>query len=226
MTHANDTPQKCEAFDDDLTAIALGILTGRRRSEVLSHVEGCDRCSTQLEQLAIVADTVLLLAPEAETPLGFETRLAERLQLQPPPQRWTSLRATGSLVAAAVVILALGIGVEALVHNSQSRSNTPSTSINLASANLTSNGHVLGEFLVSAGHPSWMFMTVDSGSWSGPVTCEVVLKNGKVETVGTFDLAGGYGSWGAPLTSRAAQVREGRLVTTSGTVFARAVFKT
>ena len=61
-------------YTDDLAELALGVLTGRERSRALSHVESCPRCSEELELLSRAADALVAVAPEAEPPLGFETR--------------------------------------------------------------------------------------------------------------------------------------------------------
>ena len=69
----------CEEYGNELAELALGVLTGRERARVLSHVESCPRCAEELEILSRAADSVLQAAPEMEPPLGFEVRLFERM---------------------------------------------------------------------------------------------------------------------------------------------------
>lgn len=221
-SHVHD-PKVCETFRIDLAETALGVASGRRRSEVLRHVETCPTCSVELEELVMVADTLLQLAGESEPPVGFELRLAQRLQADASQRSPRRLRRASVLLAAAAVTVALGFGIGALA-TSRGTVGPGQAMANITSASLSSRGHVVGEFLVSAGKPAWMFMTVDSGSWSGVVTCQVILKGGKVETVGKFTMSGGYGAWGAPLTATAGRVRGARLVGADGTVFASAQF--
>jgi hypothetical protein len=76
--------------------------------------------------------------------------------------------------------------------------------------------------MITDSNPMWMFMTINEGAWSGRVRCEVTLADGRVETVGAFTLSGGYGAWGARLTSPAGQVRSARLVASDGKVLATA----
>ena len=225
MSDNVDERAECDAMRDDLATIALGIESGRRRAEVLAHVERCSSCSDELERLSIVADAVLDLAPEIEPPLGFEMRLARRLQTGAPSRAPVRRRRAGAFALAAAVLVVLGLGVGVLVSSPTSTNPGPASS-RLAEANLSSSGHVVGKVILSAGEPSWMLMTIDSGSWSGPVTCEVVLAGGKVETIGRFNLAGGYGAWGAPLSSPAREVRGARLVAPDGTVLASASLRT
>ncbi|HEV3188110.1 MAG TPA: zf-HC2 domain-containing protein [Acidimicrobiales bacterium] len=223
MSDHIEGPTSCEEFQEDLTAIALGTLSGRRRSEVLRHVENCPQCAAELEQLSMVADAVLQLAPEEDPPVGFELRLARRLQADAAPRQTNRFRRVSYLAAAALIVV-IGFGVGALVESGNTNT-TGSSTANLASATLRSHGQNVGEVFVSGGKPSWMFMTIDSRSWSGLVTCELILANGKVETIGQFGLSSGYGSWGAPLTSPAGEVRSARLTTASGVVLASANFR-
>jgi hypothetical protein len=215
-------PRQCEALQDELAELALGLLSGRSRAELLDHVGSCPRCSAELERLSIVADTLLQLAPKSEPPLGFELRLAQRLQASASTHRPNRSRRLSALCAAAVVMVGLGFGLGALGTHRSGDSQANPAAANLTAANLTSHGQVLGEVMISTGRPAWMFMTVDADAWSGKVTCEVTLADGKVEVTGVFDLSGGYGAWGAPLTSPAGQVRSARLITAEGTVLASA----
>ncbi len=71
----------CEEYGDELAELALGVLTGRDRARVLSHVDSCPRCAEELEILSRTADSVVQAAPDMEPPLGFEVRLFERMGL-------------------------------------------------------------------------------------------------------------------------------------------------
>jgi hypothetical protein len=217
-----DDRQSCEHFGDDLAELALGILSGRDRVAVLEHVESCERCSAELERLSLVADGLLGLAPEVEPPVGFELRLAERLQSPASPRRTLPRRRAGILAIAAVVLAVLGFGLGAVVGPPGMNVRSPSAEANLTSASLSAHGHVLGEVMVSSGTPAWMFMTVDAGAWSNKVICEVTLAGGKVVTIGVFKLSNGYGAWGAPLPAAAHDVRSARLVSPDGSVLASA----
>jgi len=80
VSHVPERSKECEALSDDLIEFALGTLSGRSRSLVLDHLETCAHCNAESESLADVADTMLWLAPDAEPPLGFETRVIERFR--------------------------------------------------------------------------------------------------------------------------------------------------
>jgi Putative zinc-finger len=221
MTDAFDS-QICDAFQDDLAELALGILSGRDRVAVLEHVETCERCSAELERLSLVADALLGLAPEIEPPIGFELRLAERLQSPAAPRRARRHRHASMLAVAALVLALLGFGLGSFIGPPGMNVRSPSAEANLTSAKLSSHGHVMGEVMVSSGTPAWMFMTVDAGAWSSKVTCQVTLAGGKVVTVGVFKLSNGYGAWAAPLPAAAREVRSARLISPDGSVLASA----
>lgn len=221
MSGYGDGPSQCEAVQDELAELSLGTLTGRMRSEVLAHVECCAPCRAELEQLSVVSDALLQLAPRVQPPVGFELRLKERLQA-PASRRPGRARRLGALCAAAVVMVVLGFGLGALVTPGGGVSRGRAGTANVTTANLTSRGRVLGEVMISAGRPAWVFMTINGRAWPPTVRCEVTLVGGRVETIGSFELSGEYGAWGAPLTSAARQVRSARLIAPDGTILASA----
>jgi hypothetical protein len=210
-------------MNDDLVEFALGTLAGRRRALVLDHLETCAKCNAESESLADAADTLLWLAPEAEPPLGFETRVVVRFRGSDARRRGTLRRRIGVFAVAAALVAVVGAGVGAVV-NSLGGTNHPSATAKPVTSRLTSDGHVLGEVTISSGNPSWMTMDVNTGKVSGLVWCEVTLANGHSETVGKFTISHGYGSWVAPINASGGQVRSARIVNAKGTVLARATF--
>jgi hypothetical protein len=215
--------KECEVIGQDLTEFAIGTLSGRSRSLVLDHLETCAQCRAESESLAAVADTILWLAPEAEPPLGFESRLVERFRDGDGRSAMTRRRRMGVLSVAALLVAVLGFGVGA-VTMTHGNANQPSATARPVTGQLTSNGQTLGQVIISSGSPSWMIMTVNEAKWSGVVWCEVSLANGRIETIGTFTLANGYGSWIAPIKAAESDVRSARLVGANGAVIASATF--
>ena len=103
----------CENYENELAELALGVLTGRDRARVLSHVESCPRCAEELEILSRTADSVVQAAPEMEPPLGFEVRLFERMGLTDvPPRRRRRLRPS-RWVPAVVGVAAAALATSA-----------------------------------------------------------------------------------------------------------------
>jgi hypothetical protein len=221
MSGEVEHPAQCEVIADELTELALGTLSGPRRSEVLDHVGSCQSCRAELDQLSIVVEALQQLAPRMQPPLGFELRVAERLRAEAAPRR-RGYRRVGVLGAVAAVLAVLAFGLGALVAPGAGNGTGQSASTDLVAANFTSHGQVLGDLLVSDGSPAWMLVTIHGGGWQGTVTCDVTLSGGQVETIGTFNLAGEYGVWAAQLPSTAGQVRSAQLIASNGTVLASA----
>jgi len=55
--------------------LALGIADGAERAEALDHLAGCADCRRAVAELTEVTDELLLIAPEHEPPVGFESRV-------------------------------------------------------------------------------------------------------------------------------------------------------
>jgi hypothetical protein len=222
VSGAFEPPIDCESFADDLAELALGTSEGRRRSEVLDHVASCPSCRVELQELSSVAEAVQQLTPSVQPPLGFEMRLAERLQggvvVRPQPSRRFGARVLA--LAAAVVLFAFGVG--ALVATVVKGSDQHAAASGLVSANFTAGGKVVGDVLISNGDPGWMLVSTEGTAWKGPVTCEVTLADGTVKTIGTFTMSGDYGVWATPLDPAAGRVRTARLIDGKGTVLADA----
>jgi hypothetical protein len=70
----------CELLDSVAAELALGSLTGAERSAALAHLDDCQACRQLVEELTAAADALLLIAPEADPPAGFEVRLLDRLK--------------------------------------------------------------------------------------------------------------------------------------------------
>jgi anti-sigma factor RsiW len=65
----------CAELADTRVELALGLLSGTDRAAAVSHLAGCHRCSEEVDDISRVVDQLALLAPQAEPPAGFETRV-------------------------------------------------------------------------------------------------------------------------------------------------------
>ena len=216
----NPRDPHCEKVQDDLAELALGTLTGRERSVVLSHVQGCADCRDEVDRLSAAADAILTLAPELEPQAGFETRLFERMGVA-RPRRWHLARRHGRRIALAggslVGALGLGLGLTLALGG-----NSIPPAVPAIAANLTADHHIRGEVYLTPGKPGWLFMVVDHTNTNGLVTCRIATAHDGTMTVGTFSLVSGSGSWVYALPIPADQVRKAWVVTGDGTVLASA----
>ena len=219
----------CEAYGNELAELALGVLTGRDRARVLSHVESCQRCSDELELLSRVADTVVQAAPEMDPPLGFEVRLFERMGVTDRGHRRRRLRPSRwvpAVVGVAAAALALGLGLSL----TSSSSSPPTVSAQPGSghaehgktAALMAHGQTVGHVTTFGGAKPWISMMLADSAARGRVDCVVVTNDGVTHHVGTFVADDGYGAWVAPLPVDQADVRMAQVVSPSGTVIATA----
>lgn len=105
----------CETVADLVPELALGLLDGAERAAMLGHVEGCSRCQADLAGLTEVGEHLLLLAPAAEPPPGFESRVLA--QLAPSPRTRVRWRPLWVAAAAVLVVLASAGAVLALTRS-------------------------------------------------------------------------------------------------------------
>ena len=121
-------------------------------------------------------------------------------------------------VAAGVVVA--GLGGWGLHAATSSPATSPLSSAALVTASHQTAGQV---YFYDSGSP-WLYMSVNIGSRSGTVICQVEGPDGHVTTVGSFQLTDGYGYWGSPAPATDGPLTGARLVTTTGTVLATATF--
>jgi hypothetical protein len=72
-------PLGCDEVEDLGAEFALGLLDGADRAAVVAHLEGCRACRSRVALLAEAGEQMLLVAPSAEPPPGFEQRVLDRL---------------------------------------------------------------------------------------------------------------------------------------------------
>jgi anti-sigma-K factor RskA len=233
----------CAEFGDVAAELALGVLTGRERADALAHLDHCDACREHVQQLTATGEELLSLLPSSEPPPGFETRVMERLGLTGAGPRQvrdlrekrrhrteterpfgTINRGTRRILAAAAVVVAVvaaalgGWGLHGTAATSASKPGLSSVAL------LSADHENVGEVFVYNGDPRWLYMSVDLDSGTGTVLCQLVSSDGRVTTVGSFRLNGGYGSWGSPAWVGDGTPVGARLIKPDGTVLASATF--
>ena len=123
--------------------------------------------------------------------MGFEAGVFERLGLQDKSRRWrpsftwplTWRPKVAAAIAACALVLVFGIG--ALVghvtgggedYRGSALTGGPHSSI--AAAALLSGDRDVGQVMVYAGNPTWLFMFMDDAKWQGTLRCQVVVDQG------------------------------------------------
>lgn len=215
----------CEELAASDAELALGIADARTRAAALDHLERCAACRRRMRRLTLVPEGLAELVPPAEPPVGFESRVLSRVRAERSPAVGNTRHR--AMIAAAVVALALVAGIAGwLVGTSGGTSRAPSArpaaaSGRVVTADLVGRHGTLGQVVLVGGRDPWLSMTVQSGVSSGAVRCQAVESGGRVLTLGTFPVAGGYGYWASALPA-GTTVRAVRLLAGSGAVLATA----
>jgi hypothetical protein len=165
------------------------------------------------------------LVPGTEPPLGFDRRVLARVgQAGGPRQsRWVGRRArllTGVASVAAAAALIFG-SLGWFAGRTTAHRPPPAT----LTAHFLQGTRDVGEVYASGGNPPWLRMEVHGATGTEKVTCELLSTNGTVMRLGSFDLVGGSGSWGAPDGTGPTGVSGVRLVGSGGQVIATALFR-
>ncbi len=216
----------CAEVVDLAPELGLGVLTGVERADALRHIERCPSCRPVVESMAEAADSLLALAPEIEPPSGFESRVLARLRPLPLKRarrrRWVApVLAAAAVAAALIAAVALGGGHPGFVVRHPAA--IPALGgRDLTATGLRHNGRQVGQAFVYAGHPSWVFMTVEGDGPPHQVTCQVETANGRTHVLGSFTVADGYRSWGATIDLNPDKFREIQLVDKDAHVVASA----
>ncbi len=193
-------PPACGEIEGWGAELALGLLSGPERATGLSHLAGCPSCREQVDELARVADRLLLLAPEAEPPAGFESRVlaavgsaAERVEATAggrPTHRRTPGRRVG-LVAALVVAAALAGGVVGNVLHSPPAPEPTALRTGLA---VSASGRVSCRVVVSGTRPASVLVSLDGYPGADTdVTVEMETVTGESVPLGPLHVTGGHG---------------------------------
>jgi hypothetical protein len=184
---------------------ALGLLAGSERAAVLEHLDGCEECRELMHDLSSVADDLVLLAPSAEPPAGFEQRVLSRLGANRARRRWPLVIAGIAAALLAVVGFALG--------RAGSGPSSPVQEV----AMRASSGRVVGEAYLHGHDPTWVFVAVSG--WTDSSTdyrLRVTFADGTTTEVL------GAGAWGTVLPVHSSQVRELSVVGSDGRMWCSA----
>lgn len=210
------TDPGCNEIGLSLAELALGTLTGQERARVLEHLATCADCRHELQSLAEVGDELLLLAPSAEPPVGFESRVLEGLPSAParrsPSRRW--------ILAAAALVFAGAVGGGAMYLVDQpDRELAQSYRRTLGVADGTyvaarpfvgRDGSQVGYAFGYQGSPSWIFCVVREGE-AGTYDIEVTTADG-TSVAGHMQVSGGSGTWHQLLDRDLHDLRSIRLI--------------
>jgi hypothetical protein len=197
-------PLTCEDARELLPDLALGVLSGEQRAEVLDHLGTCTACEAETSELAATADELLRLTPRVDPPAGFESAVLARLAAPPPqPARWRRSRVLIAVAAAAVVVVGAVAGLflgtrehEPAIDDRYVDTIQALGGKDLRAAPLLSGTAHWGQAFVFEGKTSWVFVSM---SWDVPDGMYRVMldrSDGPSLMAARFHLFGGQGSAG------------------------------
>src|SRR5262245_30798816 len=203
----------CEQARDLLAELATGAAAGQERAAVLRHVATCSTCRSELTQLTKVADDLLLLAPPAEPPTGFESAVLAGLAApaRPAPHK-VRLGSRRRLLAGALAVLlaaTLGAGLtwwrtaadRALAAETR-QTQTIANGRHLEAARLrTADGTGTGTVFLYDGDPSWLLVNLSVAPVDGAYEVVLVHTDGRRYAIGACQVAGGSGITAYRLTA-------------------------
>ena len=182
---------RCDDVRAAAPEVALDLLAGPERADVLAHLETCAACREEVGDLSALADALLEVAPLAGPPPGFEARVLDRIgaaPAAPSSPRWSWRPAA---VAAAVALVA-GVG-GGLVVGGRERSGAGVRTAELVAA---AGGGPTGRLVIF--EDDRMVCSFDDTRAGAAYTVEVV-EGGNVSTAGRFEAPGGAWSWSVEL---------------------------
>jgi hypothetical protein len=212
--------------------LALGIASATERAEAVVHLAHCQTCRRLVDELASVADGLLLLAPEAEPSIGFESRvlvatgLSNVRPLERPgrpgrparPRRWIG-------AAAAVVALA---GAGGAVAGGLLAGNEGSEEVRSA-LSVSANGRATCRafaFSGGGGDQAWVVVSLETPSeWTADYTVEVTGESGAPVPVGNLRLQNGHASLTTRVSAPADSLRTIRVFDSDGELRYEAPFE-
>ena len=207
---------KCAELEEMAGELALGTISGAERARALDHLAGCDACRDLVDDLAGVADRLLLVAPVAEPPPGFESKVLSRMGVATPVRELRPRRRRLLVgVAAAALVAGLSTAGAAWMADESQRPTEIRTA--LAADN---EGRWRCRAVVYGEKPTWLVVSLDrmDGSSNAYSVEAVPAGDGAPVKVGTFSLEQGHGTLARQLELPAGDLVSVRVLDAGGRV--------
>ena len=203
----------CAQLENLAAELALGTVSGAERASALDHLAGCRPCRSLVDQLARAADSLLLLAPEAEPPPGFESRVMSRIA---PATRARSGRRRRVLVgvAAAALVAALSGAGAAMVDDDRRPADIRTALVSDDQGRWTCRALVYGD------DPTWLVVSLDrTDGLTASFSVEGVSAGSATPVpLGSFSIEQGHGSLAKAIELSAEDLRTVRVLDSAGRV--------
>lgn len=192
-------PNDCARMRAMAAEVALGIADGADRAWALDHLAGCTGCRARVEQLAALADELVMLAPSVEPSAGFEQRVAGAIE--PPRKRLLprfalpAVAAVAAACAAAVVWVALGDDRDLAAEYRATLAVANGEHFDAKPVTLA-DGEKVGYVYGYQGRTSWVLAVMYDCPYDGTYQLEGVTSDGSRIAISPIEITDGRGSIG------------------------------
>jgi hypothetical protein len=172
---------------------AFGILDGETRSDVLLHLDHCTTCQRYVSELSETADAMVLLAPEADPPPGFERRALDRILDSPRRRRWRSTKLIAITAAAAAILSVVTVRI---VDSGRTPSAQVATSASSSVAMVGADGQNVGKVDVTRNAGTMALdVSVSYGLPDGDYSIVLTSAGVGKQPLGSMQVVANGGSW-------------------------------
>lgn len=206
----------CAELEELAGELALGTISGAERARALDHLAGCAACRDLVDDLAGVADRLLLLAPVTEPPPGFESKVLARMGVA-NPVRELRPRRRRLLVGVAAAALVAGLSTAGAAWMADEAQRPTEIRTALAADN---EGRWRCRAVVYGEKPTWLVVSLDrtDGSSNAYSVEAVPAGDAAPVKVGTFSLEQGHGTFARQLDLPAGDLASVRVLDAGGRV--------
>jgi anti-sigma factor RsiW len=200
----------CADLADTRVELALGLLSGTDRAAAVSHLATCRTCREEVDDLSRVVDQLSLLAPQAEPPSGFETRVLAAVaggrvgrgrvgRRRPLPYAFRAGRLIGGRAAAVVAVGLVAMGLVLGFAADRTGDRPPTEEANVVAPVRTAlavspSGRTTCRVVITGSNPATVVVSLDgSPGASGAYAVAMQQVGGPTIDLGTLQLTDGHG---------------------------------
>ncbi len=207
----------CAELEALAAELALGTVAGAERAVALDHLAGCAACRAMVEDLAGLADRMLLLAPVIEPPPGFESKVLARMGGAATARELRPTRRRRLLVGIAAAALVAGLSTAGATWLAGESERPTEIRTALAADN---EGRWRCRAVVYGDRPTWLVVSLDRMDGSSNSYSVEALRAGNDTPVkvGTFSLDQGHGTLARPVDLPAGDLESVRVLDAGGRV--------
>jgi hypothetical protein len=195
---------ECAAIRELIPELAAGVAAGDERARALSHLGRCSDCQRELAATAQVVDELLMLAPQREPPLGFESSVmaaiapAVRRRRWRTPLLWAASVAVTAALAAGALWWRTADDRELAARYRHTLAVARGTDLR-AAALVLPDGTDSGSVFAYQGSPSWLYVTFRRTPPAGSYDVRLRTADGRQVVLRAFTARPNARAWGSTI---------------------------